>query len=422
MDLHPDRIARTGAFSEDNRYVRVIIGHGLRRLARNDPTAAATAWQRLQDNHDFSAADAQAITETIVLALARQGTFPTRAPETLSAEVSPAFTSGMADAALQAQNWKELLYWTERLPPELAVDLRWQYWLARALERTHLGSERARLSYEALAGERNYYGFLAAALIGREPRLNGAVHQDNPARAEALAKLPGLARALELYAVGDLINARREWYALLPTLDTEQQYLAARLAQQVGWVAQSIFTANEAGLRDSLELRFPVTYPDVFQRISHVTTVPQPFLLAVARQESAFDAQARSPVNARGLMQLMHPTASQVAGRIGTTAPSTTDLYDPAINIELGAHHLAHLLTRYDNQRPLAAAAYNAGEHRVDRWMKERKGQPMDIWIEGIPFQETRNYVKNVLAFTQVYGQLLGKPQPVLERREAVVN
>ncbi|MEQ8861081.1 MAG: transglycosylase SLT domain-containing protein [Pseudomonadales bacterium] len=420
-DVHvdPARIGRRGAVAEDNGYARVVIGHGLRRLSRSDPAAALKAWQRLQDTHDFGPADARAISETLLLAQARAGTFPSRRPTDHSA----GFADGMADAALRAENWSELLYWVDHLPGEQKHEPRWQYWLARALNETHLGSERARLTYQSLAERRHYYGFLAAERINRAPNMNPAIRSAaDPLALARLRALPGLRRSLELYAVGDLVNARREWYALLGTLDATELFYAAQLAREVGWVAQSIFTANQANLHDDLELRFPVAYPDLFQRVSHVTAVPQPFLLAVARQESAFDSRARSPANARGLMQLMHPTANQVASRLGVDVPSTADLYDPGVSVELGGHHLAELLSRYANRRPLAAAAYNAGEGRVDRWIRDRRGLPMDVWIETIPFNETRSYVKNVLAFTQVYGSRLGKPGPMLERHENAVN
>ena len=418
VHLDPARVARPGASPDDGRYARVIIAHGLKRLAPRDPAAALAAWQRLQDSHAFPDDEAREIGEALVLAAARSGEFPRPRP----ASFSPGFAEGMAEAALEAENWPELLHWVEQLPADSRQSLRWQYWLARALGRTHLGSERARLTYESLARERNYYGFLAAENLGRPIRLNGAAGGRDPAVLARLNAHPALRRALELYAVGDLINARREWYALLPTLDAREHYQAALLARDAGWVAQSIHIANQGELRDSLDLRFPVAYADVFQRVAHVTTVPKPFLLAVARQESAFDPRARSPVNARGLMQLMPPTASDVASRIGIGTPSTTDLYDPGVNVELGGHHLADLLSRYGNRRPLAAAAYNAGQGRVDRWIRERQGQSMDVWIETIPFGETRNYVKNVLAFTQVYGQLLDQPVPMLDVHEAVVR
>ncbi len=103
---------------------------------------------------------------------------------------------------------------------------------------------------------------------------------------------------------------------------------------------------------------------------------------------------------------------------MGLSAPKTSDLYDPALNIEISGHHLAALMNRYDQRRPLVAAAYNAGEKRVDRWLKNVHSQWMDVWIESIPFRETRNYVKNVLAFAQVYGHRQGSPRPMLEAHE----
>jgi soluble lytic murein transglycosylase len=229
-------------------------------------------------------------------------------------------------------------------------------------------------------------------------------------------------RALELYAVGDLMNARREWFALVPTLDEEERYHAAALAAAAGWVNQGISIANLGDLRDDVGLRFPVAYAEAFQRTSEATAIPKPFLLAVARQESAFDARARSRANALGLMQLLHPTATQAARQSGLRVPTVTDLYDPDVNVTLGGQHLARLLERYQQRRPVAAAAYNAGEGRVDRWLRDSPGRSMDVWIETIPFRETRDYVKNVLAFTQVYGHLLDSPQPVLASHETALN
>ena len=424
-DVHidPTQVTRSSTLNKDDSYARVVIAHGIRRLARQDPPAAERAWQRYQDSHAFDSAATQALTETVVLALARQGTFPSNAPAAGWASANAAaFSVGMAEAALAAQNWSQLLYWIDQMPAEQRNDLRWQYWLARALARTTLNSERAKRTYLALADERNYYGFLAAEQMGQGIRLNGAAVTEDAELTAALKRLPAVARALELYAVGDLLNARREWNALLPNLDPAKKYHAVQLTAQVGWIPQSILLANAADLWDSLELRFPIAYPALFQRISHATAVSQPFLLAVARQESAFDAAAVSSANARGLMQLMHPTANQVARRIGLAEPAASDLFDPGLNVELGGHHLAKLMQRYQNRRPLAAAAYNAGEGRVDRWIRERRDQPMDVWIETIPFSETRNYVKNVLAFTQVYGKLMDMPAPMLERHETTVN
>ncbi len=418
-DVHvsPSQILEYGRFSADDPYQRTVIAHGVKRLARREAKDARRAWERYQTRQKFDDAEASAVEEAVTLAEAREGRFPSQAP----ASTSRKFLEGMARAAVDREDWPEALAWIERLPTQAFNSNRWQYWLGRALSQTYLNSERARLTYRALASERDYYGFLAAEQIGYAMQLNKAPPRQDRESSASIAGKPAVRRAMELYAVGDRVNARREWFKLLPTLGLEDQLEAAYLTQGVGWTSESIRMTNGAKLWDHLDLRFPMAYPNLYRRVSYITTVPEPFLLAISRQESLFDPRARSSANARGLMQLLHSTAVLVAKRVGTTSPTTTDLYDPTINIELGGHHLARLLDRYGNRRPLAAAAYNAGEHRVDRWIGKASGQPMDVWIESIPFRETRKYVKNVLFFAQVYSQLRGETPPMLAVVEANV-
>ena len=412
---NPALISRTSRYATDNDLSRKVINHGLRRLADKDPHAADQAWQSYRKSHDFSDAERLSLDDMILIAKAKEGVFPTSRP----AEITGALALGIATAAVAQSNWSEAYFWIEQLAEEDLLSNRWQYWFARALATTHLGSERARLAYRALAEERNYYGFLAAERIGSEAQLNQSVHPLNPVQVNQLRRIPGVNRAVELFALGDLTNARREWNKLIPEMEPTNQTNAAYLVLQMGWTSQAIRIANLAKLHDHLDLRFPVVYQEVFQRTSAISTVPHSFLIAIARQESAFDPRARSSANARGLMQLLPSTAASVAKRSGLPAPSTTDLYNPAINAEISGHYLATLMARYGDRRPLAAAAYNAGENRVDRWIKNASGTPTDVWIETIPFRETRNYVKNVLAFAQVYGQLLNSPTPMLQVHEA---
>ena len=412
VHVTPSTVTRTSRFTTNTRYSRAVIAHGLKRLADRDPEAANAAWLSYQDSHDFSADTAREIGQALLVGNARNGRFPDHQP------VENAPIEDIALAALTHQSWSDLTFWIEQLPMDSRADRRWQYWLARSLTENTAGSRRAQLTYAALAAERDYYGFLAAERIGHPVTLNDQPAPVNSLQINGLKNIPGVKRATELFAVGDLVNARREWYKVVPTLSRREKAIAASLADSIGWISQGIRTANDATLRNSLELRFPLPYQDDFQRVSHITTVPETFLFAVARQESLFDPRARSTANARGLMQLIHPTAERVARRVGINEPSTSDLYDPALNIELAGHHLASLMGRYGQRRPLVAAAYNAGEHRVDRWIRDDSGQSMDVWIESIPFRETRNYVKNVLAFAQVYGYRRGSPRPMLEAHE----
>lgn len=422
VHVSPEGIDRQSALKQDGARTREVLLHGIERLAGRDPGAARAAWARIDRRYDFSPTDRNRVQEALLPALAAAGEFPDRVPTGASA----ATLAGVAQAAVEQQRWPLVREWLAALPAEAAGDPRWRYWHGRAVVETGGTPGTATAAhplsdFQCLATERHYYGFLAAEQLGLAMQLEWVPRTDTGLELKQLERIPAVARALELYAVDDLLNARREWYALLPTLDADEQRRAAELALRIGWVDRAVHTANSAGLHDDLALRFPLAYRDAFQRVSHATTVPHALLIAIARQESAFDPRARSSANARGLMQLLPSTATLVARRARLPEPDTAALYDPTTNTELGGHHLAWLLDEFSGSRPLAAAAYNAGERRVERWIRDHSGEPMDVWIETIPFRETRNYVKNVLAFAQVYGQLLGTPRPMLEAHETRV-
>ena len=419
VHIDPAAIARTSRFKTDTALSREVIAHGLQRLARRDPEAARDAWAKYRNSHSFGAAERRTLTQRIEVALAQAGLLE-RAAATLP-ETPTDIALGFAQAYLKGRNWELLSGWIERLPDEERLQDSWQYWLARSLAETRSSSERAELALRSLAKKRTYYGFLAANRLGSEARLNAASGDQDEALGSRVRALPGIARALELFAVEDAVNAHREWQAILPRMTREEQAAAAYLAQRIGRPGLAIRTANQFGLSNHLSLRFPLEHESAFRQASHLTGLPLALLAAFARQESLFDPLARSPANARGVMQMLHGTARLAARRAALPAPSVEDLYDPAINIRLGSHHIAWLLSRYEGVLPFAAAAYNAGESRTDRWIKDAPGWPMDVWIEAIPFQETRNYVKNVLAFKQVYSRLLGEPLPLLHDHEASV-
>ena len=421
-DVHvrPQRLRRVNQYAVDKPLHRELVQHGLVRLARRDPALAASLWPQYQNRLSFSAAERAQTQERLMLALAKEGQFP--AVESRAGIQSQDVIAKIAEYAAQTQNWSEVIYWTERLDDERRNEAGAQYFLARALEASTGDQARARLTYQALAKRRHYYGFWAAQRLGLSGVLNEQPVQASAAVIAKVATQPNIRRSLELFAVDDLLNARREWFAGLSKIGQSEQIAAAQLALNNGLTQLAIQTANRADAHDALTLRFPTAFAPQFRQAALKTSLPAPLLLAVSRQESALDHQARSHANARGLMQLLPSTATLVARRSLLPSPSLSDLYDPGKNIALGSHHLAWLLARYDDQLPPAIAAYNAGEHRADRWLKDQAGLPMDIWIERIPFNETRNYVKNVLAFQHVYGQLLNQPLPFLPHQQLVVR
>jgi soluble lytic murein transglycosylase len=417
VHVRPTRVTKTSNFKPDDPRVRQVIVHGLTRLAPDDPEAAAQALEQYRQTHSFDAHQIQQMEHAITKALAEENRFPAEG----SPEVSPDLVEILAFAAIENMNWREIIRWTGLLPPSERMKDRWTYWSARALTELEgqTGSHMDQLA--ALSVQRTYYGFLAADLIGSQTILNDVSPAADQVSLTRLRQNPAVRRMLELLAVGDDLNARRELNVLGEQLGRTDQIALAYLLQEVGQSALAIRTANGADLLDYLDLRFPMLYLNQFQRASHASGVPLPFLMAIARQESAFDPRARSSADARGLMQMLPGTARLAARRAGVATPSTAALYDPRTNISLASSQLAFLLDRYDGHMPLAAAAYNAGEHRVDRWIKDASGMPTDVWIEKIPFHETRNYVKNVVAFNQVYGHRVNSLHPVFRAHEGVI-
>jgi soluble lytic murein transglycosylase len=125
------------------------------------------------------------------------------------------------------------------------------------------------------------------------------------------------------------------------------------------------------------------------------------------RQESMLDKNAESPVGARGLMQIMPETGRQIARKLNEPWRTASSLFEPDTNIKYGTFYYKQMLNRFNGNFALAAAAYNAGPNRVDKWLPSDKQMPADIWIETIPFKETRKYVTSVLSYTLIYSQRL---------------
>lgn len=418
--ITPGRLENEQIYHRNEPLYREIVLQVLPRLAKRNPEKARKLLPRLTAVLQLNGRETQLVHEAIFRAFAEEGEFPQ--PDQRKPLAGSSITVDLANAAVEQQRWQEASAWIELMPTETRQQTQWQYWLARALTEQMGPNEHAELAFKSLANQRHYYGFLAAHKLGVNGKLNAARANINPLSLTRFANQAAVRRALELFAVGDDLNGRREWFRILNNASQENQLLAAELALKHGNLRLAIASANQAEALDHLHLRFPVIFQPQFRQASLRTNLPLPTMLSIARQESAMDHVARSSAGARGLMQLMPATARLVAQRAGLRSPATQALYDPGTNIELGSYHLAWLKTRYEGQTPLAIAAYNAGEHRVDRWIREAQNMPTDVWIETIPFRETRNYVKNVLAFRHVYAQRLGTPLPFLTTREAQID
>jgi len=369
---------------------------GFTRLSNSDPANATSVLPALMARADLSADVRAKLQRALALgdAYARQpGAVP--AFEQLPRDVlDPQVQEWRARAALWAGNFDKAAEWIERMPPALAAQPRWRYWRARAIG-ANGGTEAAAL-YAEIASSRDYYGYLAADRIHRAYDLNIRPTPDDAALQALLAAEPGLIRAHALFDCDMTDDAVAEWSAALAASPPPLKVQAAHLASRWGWYAQAIATLAQADNWDDVPMRYPRPFTGVIADASKLTQVPADWILAVIRQESLFRKDALSRADARGLMQMQPATATAVAKRWRFPVPSRDSLFDPQTAVPLGAAYLHELLDRYGNQLDLSLAAYNAGPLSVARWMPSRPIDA-DIWIENIPYTETRGYVQHIL-------------------------
>jgi soluble lytic murein transglycosylase len=209
-------------------------------------------------------------------------------------------------------------------------------------------------------------------------------------------------------------EAAAEWTAVLGTADPSVKVQAAHLAARWGWYAQSITTLAQAGEWDDVRLRYPRPYPEAVAQASELVGIPGDWILAVMRQESLYRKDAVSRADARGLMQMLPATAAAVARRWRRPPPSKDSLFDPPVAVTLGAAYLRELLDRYAGKLELSLAAYNAGPVAVARWQPSRL-LDADVWIENIPYAETRGYVQHILEHIVALAYVSDAEPPRLE-------
>ena len=327
-------------------------------------------------------------------------------------------------AALRSGQWRQVLSATEAMSPATRQDAAWVYWRARALLAT-AGTEAQRTAAQELlrgvAGVQGFYEQLALEDLGQSvtvpappPPLTAAE------RAQALAH-PGLQRALYAIQIGLRPEGNREWnYSTnlhTPGGMPERELLAAAdLACQRQVWDRCINTSERTKGAIDFEQRFPMPLRETVVRRANGIGLDPAYVYGLIRQESRFITDARSHVGASGLMQVMPATAKWTAKKIGLTGFTPEQITDKEVNVAIGTGYLKLVLDDFAGSMPLAAAAYNAGPSRPRRW---REGPVLEgaIWAENVPFQETRDYVKKVLANTTSYAAILtGKPQSLKAR------
>ncbi|UTW13302.1 transglycosylase SLT domain-containing protein [Marinobacterium rhizophilum] len=416
----PRLLANPKLLSSGNPLHGRIAAHGIRDLARKDLLQSFDLWLR---DRDRLMLDPQRRTTLDRYFGVRMGKNFLPDYEARMARLDPDFqqeevTEWRIRNALTRLDWPRVQQLISKLPAELQANERWLYWNSVAIDSTGKGSNSPE-SLARLLGSRNFYSFLAAEMHDRPYDLQDEPGNFDSTQLDRLEQSPAFRRMRELLRLNETYQARSEWNLAQTRLSDNDRHAAAHVASRWDWHDQAIRGAISSKRWNDLSIRFPHPYKALFKQYAADRGINRTWALSIARQESAFQAAVQSGAGARGLMQLMPATATQTAKRYSVPYRNSVDLNDPQTNIALGTAYLAQMLERFNGNRVFATAAYNAGPHRVSRWLEERGDLPLDIWIETIPFDETRNYVQNVLAFGVIYDVRDQQPTRMLSPTES---
>ena len=386
---------------------------GYTRLARSKPDEALKLYKPLLSARKLKGTAATPYTAALALGLAWA-----RKPEAVEyfRKLPETAADGKVQewrvrAALWNGDWKQAREWLQLLPKPVASQDRWTYWRARTLDQSKATHEQAQAIYQTLSEQNNLFGVLAAWRLGKPNQPNPQPQAADPATQAALLSNDAVIRARELHRAGRDPWAVAEWRRALEDATQATRLQAGLLASSWGWHAQAIPTLAWAAAYDDFTVTYPLAYEPAVRKAHELSGLPEPVIYGVLRQESLYDANAVSSRDALGLMQLLLPTARSVARRAKLPDPSREDLFTPEINLTLGAAYLRELIDKQGGSLIVALGAYNAGPNAVARWLPDTP-KDADIWLENIPYTETRNYVQKILWHIAVFGwKETGEPQ-----------
>ena len=418
----PARTLESSKLKKDSLHAREIILYSVRRISRTDADQAYERWETLKPRYAFTADETGQLEKNMALSATWQNN--PRAHEWLVAVPEDAADIKVREwrirTALALQDWDAILVHISNLPIEDAAKTEWQYWQSVALEKTDQRLP-AMDNFARLATDRGYHGFLAADYLRWPYEMGNRPLEVDPAAVTTLGNIPGLLRARELLLAELYIDARREWEYVIRNLSNNDLKLAAVLANQWGWHDRAILTIARSKDYSDLELRFPLDYQQEVQQVASKNHLDPAHVYAVIRQESAFNKDARSPAGAMGLMQLMPRTGRATASKNNILLTSTRMLFEPGKNITIGSAYLRKVMDEYGRNIVLASAAYNAGPHRVKRWLPEKDQLNAANWIALIPFTETRKYVQRILAYMAIYDWRMERTITPLKKHMPVI-
>jgi len=390
----------------------IALLDGWKRLTRNDVNGAMQRYTTLARARDLPPESVSRFALELALSLAwsRRSESLSYFAKVRASELDDSGAEWYARAALWAGEWQRAAQVIEAMSPVLRQQTKWKYWSARVAE-LNGQRESAQAQYAALLRDDNYYAALSAARIGQRYTPNPEPFAVDDQRLQKAAELDDFKRARELLRLGsfELRNfAYDEWRYGYAKLDAASRAQAPILAARWGWHDQAILAASQQSFFDDYTLLYPRPYDATIKSAAEILDLSPWLLYATLRQESLYRVDALSIAGAQGLMQLLPSTASYTAKRrpeLVKLLREPKNLQNPTTNIYLGAAKLRDMIDRFGGSVPMALAAYNAGPTAAIRWRPTEK-KDIDVWIENIPYNETRIYIQRIYWHSVVFGWL----------------
>ncbi|WP_020182917.1 lytic transglycosylase domain-containing protein [Methylotenera sp. 1P/1] len=419
VNASPSKTIAKKTANQKTAYGKELYLYALNQLARTDSAQALSAFKKIEGL--FNAEQKSYFYGRLAL-LAAQRHEP-EAYQWFRLAENTALTRDQLDwyarAALRQTNWDGLLEVVAMMPTEQSDEATWRYWKARALKVQNQMLEANGL-FAALSTERHFYGWLAQEELEASMRAQPIEYVPDDIAVNAFAKLAPVLRAEALQRLAFRWEAKLEWTVATDNLSDEQLIVAAEYAARNKWYDLAVITADQTKEVHNFNLRYPTPYRDLMKDAASEQNVDEAWVYGIIRQESRFMHYAKSGVGASGLMQIMPATAKWVANKVGWSDYNHGMLHDLDTNISLGTYYMRYTADQFNGQETMATAAYNAGPSRAKKWMGNI---PLEgaIYAETIPFSETRNYVKKVMANAHMYTQRLGLVSIPLKKRLGVI-
>lgn len=405
---NPSLVTQSADWHRNHSRAGLLFADAVDRMAGKDPQLAAKTWDENNQDYLIPQQRVREIERRLALSLAYNRDKQAFDRLDRLPHADKKVKSWQIRVALANQDWQRVAKALKNLSRDEQQASHWQYWQARVYDEAEQ-HDLAQQIYAKLATDRSFYGFLSSYRLDRDIYIHNQPLQISEQDIDALENQTEFQVVKELRAIDRNDEAASQWWHAISKINKDQLTVAAKLAQRWQWEQISILTVAKAKSWDDVNLRFPVKYTQQVNINAARNDLDPAIVFGLIRRESAFNENARSPVGARGLMQIMPRTGKLIARQLREKWDTVQNLYDPALNVKYGTFYYKRMLERFNGNYALAVAAYNAGPHRVVNWLPEKKPLAADIWIETIPFNETRKYVSAVLTYALIYQQRLNR-------------